>query len=68
MTSTVDTKRPLSVEDRCDKCQARAMVRATFLTGELYFCGHHAKETGYTLPLKAIEIFDPEGVMQYADR
>ena len=58
----------LTANDRCDRCSARAMVRATLKNGELYFCGHHAKETGYTLALQALEIYDPEGVMSYADR
>ena len=35
------------------------------MTGELYFCGHHARETGHTLVLKSIEVFDPEGVFNY---
>jgi len=58
----------LTATDRCDKCGARAMVRATLKTGELYFCGHHAKETGYTLVLQAIEVYDPEGLLNYEDR
>lgn len=27
--------------DRCDSCNAEALVRVTGVTGELYFCGHH---------------------------
>lgn len=36
----------LTAADRCDKedCNARAYVRASFIEGDLYFCGHHAKE------------------------
>jgi hypothetical protein len=44
------------------------MVRATLLTGELYFCSHHAKEMGYTLVLKSVQVYDPEGAFIYADR
>jgi hypothetical protein len=65
MSVAIDTKRPLTVEDRCDKCQAQAKVRATLISGELYFCGHHARETGNKLVLKSIEVFDPEGAFNY---
>ena len=58
----------LTAEDRCDRCGARAMVRATLKTGELYFCGHHAKETGYTLLLKTTSVYDPEGYLEHGDR
>ena len=58
----------LTALDRCDKCTARAVVRATLRTGELYFCGHHARETGYTLVKASIDIYDPEGMFDYADR
>ena len=29
--------------ERCDKCGAPAMVKAYFIAGILFFCGHHAK-------------------------
>jgi hypothetical protein len=36
---------PLNLQDRCDRCQAQAFVRASILTetgpSELLFCGHH---------------------------
>lgn len=66
--STAVSPKELTAEDRCDRCSARAMVRATLRTGELYFCGHHARETGYTLLQKTIGIYDPEGLLEYADR
>jgi hypothetical protein len=44
------------------------MVRATLANGELYFCGHHARETGNALVLKSIEVYDPEGVFNYGKR
>ena len=28
----------------CDRCPARARVRAELPAGELHFCGHHARE------------------------
>jgi hypothetical protein len=68
LIDTAHAQRELTALDRCDKCAARAMVRATLLTGELYFCGHHARETGYTLVQKSIQVHDPEGLFIYADR
>lgn len=64
---TVTKEKELTASDRCDKCTARALIRATFLSGELYFCGHHAKETGYTLLLKAVNVYDPEGLLDHAN-
>lgn len=68
MIDTANAQRELTAEDRCDRCAARAMVRATLVSGELYFCGHHARETGYTLVQKSVQIYDPEGLFIYADR
>jgi hypothetical protein len=31
----------LSPVDRCDKCNAEALVKVTGISGELLFCGHH---------------------------
>ena len=58
----------LTANDRCDRCSARALVKATLKSGELFFCGHHAKETGYSLLLQALEVYDPEGFLKHADR
>jgi hypothetical protein len=68
MTAITSAEKELTAEDRCDKCSARAAVRATLLTGQLYFCGHHARELGYTLVQKSISVYDPEKVFNYADR
>jgi len=35
---------PLTRRDRCDRCGAAALVRVTLRTGELHFCGHHARK------------------------
>lgn len=62
---TLDVKpqeRELTLEDRCDACSAAAKVIATFLNGELLFCGHHARKMNDTLKLKAVNVYDPEGV------
>ena len=31
----------LSPMDRCDRCNAEALVKVTGISGELLFCGHH---------------------------
>lgn len=64
MTS-VETKAPITALDRCDKCGAPAMVRATLLNGILYFCGHHARQAGTSLVLKSVEVYDPEGMFNF---
>lgn len=61
MTTTTDVVRELTANDRCDSCSAAAKVVATFINGELMFCGHHARESKEALMLKAINIYDPEG-------
>jgi hypothetical protein len=38
------TRIPLKSSDRCDRCNAQAMVRASFIAGDLYFCVHHARQ------------------------
>jgi hypothetical protein len=62
---SVDIKsqgRELTLNDRCDACSAAAKVIATFLNGELLFCGHHARKMHDTLKIKAVNVYDPEGV------
>ena len=55
---------PLKVFEKCDRCGAKAKVGASFLSGELYFCGHHAKTLQPHLIAKAITIYDPERYME----
>ena len=31
----------LNAKDRCDKCQAQALIKVKGISGELTFCGHH---------------------------
>jgi len=61
MTDTV-MRPPIQPNQICDRCSAMAKVRATFLAGELHFCGHHAKDLKNSLTLKALEVYDPEAV------
>lgn len=63
-TELVNTEdRELKATDRCDACSAAAKVVATFLNGELMFCGHHAKEKQKALLSKALKVYDPESVI-----
>ena len=49
-TSAADSsERPLTTADRCDVCDAQAYVRVVMLTGELFFCAHHARQHGEKL-------------------
>jgi hypothetical protein len=54
----------LSPVDRCDSCNAEALVMVTGLNGELMFCGHHYNKimdnsTGYKKMMSfAITILD----------
>lgn len=43
--TTLTATAPLDVLDRCDRCGAQAYVRVTLgASGELLFCGHHARQ------------------------
>ena len=59
----VTDREALLALDRCDVCQAAAMLVATFINGELMFCGHHAKDKKDMLMTKAISIFDPNNIL-----
>jgi len=39
--SVVSKQYILNANDRCDKCQAQALVRVKGLSGQLTFCNHH---------------------------
>ena len=53
-------ERTIIALDRCDSCGASAKVIVTFITGELMFCGHHAKELSAGLISNSISIYDPD--------
>jgi hypothetical protein len=55
-------ERELTLNDRCDVCQAAAKVVATLINGELLFCGHHARSYGQRLIDTSLRVYDPEGV------
>lgn len=43
VTAPTTTPEPLTAADRCDRCGAQAYVRVVLASGELLFCGHHAR-------------------------
>jgi hypothetical protein len=50
---------PLSAADRCDRCGARAYLRAVLPSGsELLFCAHHAREHEAALRQVAVDLQD----------
>ncbi|MDR1186995.1 MAG: hypothetical protein LBK95_06005 [Bifidobacteriaceae bacterium] len=57
MTITEQAPR-LTAQDRCDRCGARSYIRATLMSGELLFCGHHGRESMDALRSQAIQIDD----------
>lgn len=58
MNATIAPSR-LSASDRCDRCGARAYVRATLPGGgELLFCAHHGRAHEHALRRAALHIHD----------
>jgi hypothetical protein len=63
MTTTTAAP-PVSPADRCDRCGARAAVRAVLPGGaDLLFCAHHGRQHAAKLRSVATEISDEEGVL-----
>ncbi len=63
MTTTTAAP-PLSPADRCDRCGARAIVRAVLPGGgDLLFCAHHGREHATRIREVAVEIHDTENVL-----
>lgn len=48
----------LGAKDRCDQCQAEALVLVKGVGGELLFCGHHYKKNETALVKFAYEVID----------
>jgi hypothetical protein len=48
----------LGAKDRCDRCQAEALVLVKGVGGELLFCGHHYKKNEEALVKFAYEVVD----------
>ena len=60
-TSIIDVA--LTAADRCDRCGAPARAKAALVSGELLFCGHHARMFAEQLTSKAVAVYDPEGFL-----
>ena len=60
-------ERPLTTADRCDVCAAQAYVRVVLLTGELFFCAHHAREHGEKLKEAALLFQDETANLMASD-
>ncbi|MEO5877182.1 MAG: hypothetical protein ABIS86_20590 [Streptosporangiaceae bacterium] len=59
MTGTLAPSKPLTAQDRCDRCGAQAYVRATLAGGaDLLFCAHHGRKYGETLRSTGADIQD----------
>ncbi len=48
----------LTAADRCDRCGAQAFVRVVLASGDLLFCGHHARNYEEGLRAQALEWVD----------
>jgi len=55
---TTTTTAPLTAADRCDRCGAQAYVRVVLPTGDLFFCGHHARKHADAFSDVAVHIQD----------
>ncbi len=57
-TVTPPAPSTLTAADRCDRCGAQAYVRVVLASGDLLFCGHHAKAYEDKLRESAVEWVD----------
>lgn len=53
-----EVKYILTTLDRCDRCNAQALVLAKGVNGDLYFCGHHFQSHSEKLIEWAYDIVD----------
>ena len=63
MVGTLELEVVLGAGDRCDRCGAQAVARATMVSGsQLLFCGHHlrAHEAGLRAVSARIQRSAPE--------
>lgn len=59
-----EIKYQLTALDRCDRCQAQALVHVKSVNGELYFCGHHFQMHSEKLTEWAFDIVDEREKLQ----
>jgi len=67
VTGTVTPPAPatptLTASDRCDRCGAQALVRVVLTSGELLFCGHHAKAYEDALRQRSVDWVDESAAL-----
>jgi len=64
MSTTTVTAPPVSPSERCDRCGARAVIRALLPGGsDLVFCAHHGRQHAKELRAVAVSIVDDEGIL-----
>jgi len=66
MTET-QVRYPIDAFEVCDRCGSKAKVGASFLSGELYFCGHHARALSPHLYSQALTLIDPDKELEAFD-
>jgi hypothetical protein len=58
-TNEVETsEKIITPKDYCDRCIAKAAYMVVFLSGDLYFCGHHFRENEKHFVNTALNIYD----------
>lgn len=62
---TASVRFPIEAFEKCDRCGVPAKVGASFLSGDLHFCGHHARALHPAILSKAITIYDPDGYLEF---
>ena len=55
---TTEKSYVLNAKDRCDSCNAQALVWVNLVAGDLLFCGHHYAKNETALKPYAIEVID----------
>ncbi len=67
MVGTLEVEVALSAADRCDRCGAQAIARATLASGaHLLFCGHHLRAHEASLRDISARIAKAAGAVHHA--
>lgn len=66
MVGTLEAEVALSAADRCDRCGAQAIARATLSSGaHLLFCGHHLRAHESSLRAVSARIAKTSGAVHH---
>jgi hypothetical protein len=67
MVGTLEAEVALSAADRCDRCGAQAIARATLSSGaHLLFCGHHLRAHESSLREVSARIAKTSGAVHHS--